>query len=586
MPYSISRTFNPRNYPKPCCLSLSIIRLQIFFVGFAGLNYMYLMAHSGDYFSPLPISLATMPAPATARFEPFDCSKISALPIIQELGVGKQKTVFEVILPSGERAAAKRCSHKECEKQRLLLYEELFYRKLHEKFGDKALAYYGFCQFSSKKTFDPRILTMGSTLFIELGTPALKNWTNWTMRKEELRPKSKEDLESLRDIARQYDTFPGGPLLMHGDNIYPHQYMRNKAGNLRHIDFDMVELMPPPINTTLEENCAVLLGGYAGLIKGDPRLDCSMGYQEQNNDNGPPYQSGSPHPLSAITPLPTTMAFVHIGKTAGSTISKLLRHGCHMFVPHPCKGRDEKFDWDFGTSGGASDESRISQLTSGYYQFSPVPVDKHDGYMISTRNPIDRVVSAFLYVHPSNIAVTTSHRAKWLKAHRGQGNAMVEEYDKFYECFGDIRALAALLVGDGECAKLGRHILGGGSIEGEMLNHFGYNYHFYANNLLRSGSRIFVLRQEHLAGDWSRFNVLLGGLPHELSGMTKDFKDELTVKLPPNGLSKEERQSLCTVLSEEINVYLAIVEAAENLTEGEKKESRQEILEWCSSLGP
>jgi hypothetical protein len=223
---------------------------------------MYLMAHLGDYFSPLPISLTTMPV--TVRFEPFDCSKISALPIIQKLGVGKQKTVFEVILPSGIRAAAKRCSHKECEERKMLLNEELFYRKLHEKFGDKALAYYGFCQFSSKKTFDPRILTMGSTLFIELGTPTWPNGTIWRVREEELRPKSTEDLESLRDIARQYDTFPGGSLLMHRDNIYPHQYMRNKAGNLRHIDFDMVDLMPPPINTTLEENCAVLLGGYAG----------------------------------------------------------------------------------------------------------------------------------------------------------------------------------------------------------------------------------------------------------------------------------------------------------------------------------
>jgi len=535
-----------------------------------------------------------------STFKYLDCSKIHTLPIVKVLGKGKQKTVFEVILPTGEHVAAKRCSNPTCESTKLIMYEEFFYHTLFEAYGDDSLTYYGFCQFGLgnwQQKFDPEILTMGSTLFIELGSPLLDDWVNWELKEEEIRPKSKDDLENLRDIARQYDTFPGGPLLMKEDNIYPHQYMRNKAGKLYHIDFDMVEQMPPPVNSTLEKNCAVMLGGFAKLDKGDSRLDCSIRYKEQNSeteitetankvthDAFPPthHSTNQTRPPFDISPLPTNMALVHIGKTAGSTLSQILRHGCHMFVSHPCQSRHN----NYGTKGSPGKESRVSQLTKGYYHFNPVPVDNHDGYIISSRNPIDRVVSAFLYVHPSNVAVTTKHRARFLNKNKGKENAFVEEYNKFFKCFPDVSTLAVNLVGDGECATLGRYVLGGAGesaiMKSEMLNHFGYGYQFYASSLLAAGSRIFVLRQEHLATDWINLNLRLGGAPHEISGATKAFQDKLAVKLPAGGLSKEERHGLCVVLAKELNVYLRIIDTADNLTDKEKEESRQEISEGCS----
>ena len=120
------------------------------------------------------------------------------------------------------------------------------------------------------KPYDPKILTRGSTLLIELGTPLLEAWDGWN--ETALQPASIANLEDLRDIARQYDTFPGGPLLMSVDNISPHQYMQNKVGQLRHIEFDCVEQMPPPVNSTLEENCEVMLGGFVKLNKGGPTI--------------------------------------------------------------------------------------------------------------------------------------------------------------------------------------------------------------------------------------------------------------------------------------------------------------------------
>jgi len=307
-----------------------------------------------------------------------------------------------------------------------------------------------------------------------------------------------------------------------------------------------------------------------------------------------------------ITPLPSNMALIHVGKTAGSTLSKNLRHGCYMFVPHPCRGSEDK---NFGTKGGPGEESRISQLTKGYYHnYHQAPINvnssidehEHDGYIISSRNPLDRVVSAFHYVHPENVAFTSTNRAKFLEGNKGKQNTFVEKFNEFFECFPTINALAHASVSSSdedkddnittnttECDSIGRFILSGGddnTMKNILLNHFAFNYKYYASGLLAADrSRIFVLRQEHLVTDWINFNIRLGGEPHELSGTTNSFdKDKLAVKLPPGGLSKEEKRILCALLKEDIQVYLGIIDEADNLTEEEKEESRKEIRDDCN----
>lgn len=56
-----------------------------------------------------------------------------------------------------------------------------------------------------------------------------------------------------------------------------------------------------------------------------------------------------------ITQVPPSGAFVHIGKTAGSSLSVLLRNGCHSFVPKPCR------------TIPALEESMASKLVESYY---------------------------------------------------------------------------------------------------------------------------------------------------------------------------------------------------------------------------
>jgi hypothetical protein len=48
-----------------------------------------------------------------------------------------------------------------------------------------------------------------------------------------------------------------------------------------------------------------------------------------------------------------TAGFIHIGKTGGSSLTSVLRNGCHSFVPKPCSV--------------ISNETIISELVTDYY---------------------------------------------------------------------------------------------------------------------------------------------------------------------------------------------------------------------------
>lgn len=115
-----------------------------------------------------------------------------------------------------------------------------------------------------------------------------------------------------------------------------------------------------------------------------------------------------------------------------------------------------------------------------------------------------------------------------------------------------------------------------------MLNHFGFGYQYYADDLLGTNARIFALRQEHLSTDWIRMNLRLGGSFHEVGGNVKIFQDKLTVRKPPRDFTTaNELRGLCMALAEEIRTWWAVIHAAHNLTEFEKQESKKDIHAQC-----
>ena len=102
-----------------------------------------------------------------------------------------------------------------------------------------------------------------------------------------------------------------------------------------------------------------------------------------------------------------TLAFVHVGKSGGSTISLLLRNGCiHAVEGETCEAeRWKKFPGQVGEI-----ETIASQRIQFYLHTHHADSGKMTEYysrvsslVIVARDPLDRWVSAFLSRHPNNI---------------------------------------------------------------------------------------------------------------------------------------------------------------------------------------
>lgn len=120
-----------------------------------------------------------------------------------------------------------------------------------------------------------------------------------------------------------------------------------------------------------------------------------------------------------------SVGFVHIAKTAGSTLSMLLRNGCHSYVkPKPCHV--------------VPNETAISRLVDSYYHvpdFQYLPQSNHQIYILSIRDVYDRTISAFLYQHPRNIPFTGCK----VTPTRAEKNPIA------YKCFPTLEKFASLL---------------------------------------------------------------------------------------------------------------------------------------------
>lgn len=121
-----------------------------------------------------------------------------------------------------------------------------------------------------------------------------------------------------------------------------------------------------------------------------------------------------------------TLAFVHIGKSGGSTISLLLRNGCVQAVEgEACEAeRWKKFPGKVGET-----ETIASQRIQFYLHTSNVDSGKMAEYyarvssiVLVARDPLDRWISAFLFRHPDNIDAlrTRNYEARFRAERNGQ----------------------------------------------------------------------------------------------------------------------------------------------------------------------
>ena len=157
-----------------------------------------------------------------------------------------------------------------------------------------------------------------------------------------------------------------------------------------------------------------------------------------------------------------SLAFVHIGKSGGSTISLLLRNGCMSAADDiPCEERRwEKYPGPVGKS------ETVASRRIQFYLHTPHAesgnmleyYNRVTSVVIVARDPLDRFVSAFLSRHPKNIDATRLRNSKarllaqakglpipiWAKPVWGHDDVEVNEIHRaaFIGCYPNLEEFA------------------------------------------------------------------------------------------------------------------------------------------------
>lgn len=316
-----------------------------------------------------------------------------------------------------------------------------------------------------------------------------------------------------------------------------------------------------------------------------------------------------------------TIAFIHIGKTGGSTISVHLRNGCHEVYMTPCLSR---------TDGWTPNETVASQRIEKYYHKQDVPPEKLDHFttiMTVVRNPISRFLSAFAYGHPTN-SFAISNRATHLNnierqkyscfpsisylVKAGMGHAEIPWNKSYLQKLRDRNIISVSFgqktrggvvkkkekVPQINCTELARIAFGlneswavanGGH---PWLNHMSFDYRQYYRSM-PPDKELIVLRSEHLWEDWVKVNHLLRienddayknswpSVP-PFQEIHRNVSHKYSMKERWKTQTSEEQLWLCQLLQEEIQTYLLIVMRAINLDEDDLLEAVSDVERVCS----
>ena len=327
------------------------------------------------------------------------------------------------------------------------------------------------------------------------------------------------------------------------------------------------------------------------------------------------------------------LAFLHIGKTAGSTISVNIRNGCHECCMQSCSGR---------VDGWIVNETIASQRIRSYYHMEYIPQDKLNEIttiITAVRNPITRFVSAFAYEHPFNsnsanveLRINTSHgKLKteqftcFPKLHylvnAAAGKARIH-YNKAHlaamrELSKNARTRKAVgkfhsrpkrvhekdIIQPIDCTELAKLTFSVNKISTEIkqsvldgshpfLNHMTFDYRQYYQSMPPE-KELLVLRQENLWNDWNDLNILLGKVNPKyhnwpavppFQGVERNVSHQYEFQERWKLHDRQDQHWLCHLLRDEIRTYLMIIMRAVNLNEDDLLRAVNDVESTCDSL--
>jgi hypothetical protein len=230
--------------------------------------------------------------------------------------------------------------------------------------------------------------------------------------------------------------------------------------------------------------------------------------------------------------------------------------------------------------------SAIAQRGFDWYHMEPVAVNKHTDWIALMRNPIDRVISAFLFEHPKN--------APYRKNPMHVTLPYIDKL-KLYDCYDTMDDLATAGMAmlppgqpETECTALAKRLLHD-HMSFPGMTHFVWNYQSYYTELLQQAQtkNIYAVRAENMVDDLNAIEHLLGNMKprpefdsvRSFSHYTKGHQTPLPVTdktVGPQGM-----HNLCELLCFEMMRYRNLANEAKNLKDSDRNAMQQRLREQC-----
>lgn len=247
------------------------------------------------------------------------------------------------------------------------------------------------------------------------------------------------------------------------------------------------------------------------------------------------------------------ICFVHVGKTAGSSI------GCALGFRLHCGDNKQYLP-------GRLPKSAARAFHKDVYD-CPVSTDF---YLFVVRDPLARFRSAFVYGRPDEYG------------HTKEGKHWEFVKQLYIDCptFSTANNLAATgLTEDGEasdeCKQRAKDLVRGTA---QYEDHIFYNYQYYLAGVPHK-SNLLVIRTEHMEEDWNSIEKGLGGAPR--TNITFPHENSRPKQERDLILGDEKRMLLCHELCVEIQTYKLLLRSALNVDDDQYEKSMEELQHSC-----
>ncbi|CAB9519438.1 expressed unknown protein [Seminavis robusta] len=305
------------------------------------------------------------------------------------------------------------------------------------------------------------------------------------------------------------------------------------------------------------------------------------------------------------------IVLVHVGKAGGMSIRANLAANC--------KAREFK---------GTKTEQRIEldkclnhykphQKLSGQtrdifhvWDLNQTAMDEATSLVVTLRNPVDRIISAYRYSHPDNCMMYSKRTNVRLPATAGchlinRGDMASPDklgYKIFKQCFpfAGMEDFAQSLLPPWhpndqfeklthaervQCRKYAKEAVEGRPMK-RVIPHMQWNYDYYAKKSWNKypEKEVWGVRTENEWNDLAKIDTMIGGSgKFRLHGNTQTHGSEHYV---PSPLSQEAYEKLCCVLENEIDIYLQVLDLSLNLDQEGKRQSEQKVRKKCGIRTP